>query len=192
MPQHDSDFIQPNNKPPHEMTKLIQVLLGMSQPSARIPVADLKFFDPALNASQKEAVKFALEAPEVACIHGPPGQFIPYLTRLSLRSNRITGTGKTHTLIEIIRQLTNITPSNPKPQRLLVCGASNLSVDNILERLLALPRGEKGEKLKATRIGHPARVMSNESVLESTLDVKAGRTDQVNFFQRTQRDFAWY
>jgi hypothetical protein len=82
-PQHDSGLIQSNDKPPHEMTKLIRVLLGMSQPSARTPVADLKFFDPALNASQKEAVKFALEAPEVACIHGPPGQCIPYLTGLS-------------------------------------------------------------------------------------------------------------
>jgi DNA polymerase alpha-associated DNA helicase A len=95
--------------------------------------------------------------------------------------NRVTGTGKTHTLIEIIRQLTNVTPSNLKPQRLLVCGASNLSVDNILERLLALPPGDKGEKLKVTRIGHPARVMSNEGVLDSTLDAKAGRTDQVSF-----------
>jgi hypothetical protein len=31
-----------------------------------------------------------------------------------------------------------------------------------------------------TRIGHPARVMSHEGVLESTLDVKATRTDQVS------------
>lgn len=33
----------------------------------------LEFFDPSLNDSQKEAVKFTLEAPEVALIHGPPG-----------------------------------------------------------------------------------------------------------------------
>ena len=92
----------------------------------------------------------------------------------------MTGTGKTHTLIEIIRQLATITPHNPKPQRILVCGASNLSVDNILERLLALPLPVKGEvSLRATRIGHPARVMANESVLEATLEVKAGRSDQV-------------
>ena len=81
-------------------------------------------------------------------------------------------------MIEIIRQLVTVTPSRV-PQRLLVCGASNLSVDNILERLLALPPGEKGERLKVTRIGHPARVMANDSVLESTLEVKAGRTEQV-------------
>jgi len=89
-----------------------------------------------------------------------------------------SGTGKTHTLIEIIRQLVVISPVNPKPLRLLVCGASNLSVDNILERLLALPPGDKGEKLKVTRIGHPARVMALEGILDSTLDVKAGRTEQ--------------
>jgi DNA polymerase alpha-associated DNA helicase A len=68
-----SEVIQSNDKRSHEVTRLIQVLLGISQPSARISVAALTFFDPSLNASQKEAVKFALEAPEVACIHGPPG-----------------------------------------------------------------------------------------------------------------------
>jgi DNA polymerase alpha-associated DNA helicase A len=52
-------------------------------------------------------------------------------------------------------------------------------VDNILERLLELPPNEKGEKLKVTRIGHPARVMAHDGILDSTLDVKAGRTDQV-------------
>jgi DNA polymerase alpha-associated DNA helicase A len=95
----------------------------------------------------------------------------------------IIGTGKTHTLIEIIRQLT--TPSehsiNEKQKRILVCGASNLSVDNILERLLAIPPPEKGKRtpLAATRIGHPARVMANQGVLEATLEVKASKSDQV-------------
>ena len=89
------------------------------------------------------------------------------------------GTGKTHTLIEIIRQLTSATQANPKPLRLLVCGASNLSVDNILERLLALPAPESGERLKVTRVGHPARVMAHQGVLDSTLEVKAGQTEQV-------------
>lgn len=103
---------------------------------------------------------------------------MPFYLKYHLSNNPI-GTGKTHTLIEIIRQLTTTTASNPRPQRLLVCGASNLSVDNILERLLGLPPNEKGEKLKVTRIGHPARVMNHEGVLDSTLEVKAGRTDQV-------------
>ena len=100
------------------------------------------------------------------------------------------GTGKTHTLIELIRQLTTVTSSNPRPLRLLVCGASNLSVDNILERLLALPPPENGVKLKVTRVGHPARVMAHEDVIDTTLEVKASRSDQVgsNIYTEIERD----
>ncbi|KAI0748127.1 P-loop containing nucleoside triphosphate hydrolase protein [Daedaleopsis nitida] len=143
-----------------KLTPLVRVLMGLSQPSAKVVVKELLFFDQSLNPSQKEAIRFALESPEVACIHGPPG------------------TGKTHTLIELIRQLTTVTPSNPRPLRLLVCGASNLSVDNILERLLALPSPANGSKLKVTRVGHPARVMAHEDVIDVTLEVKASRSDQ--------------
>jgi DNA polymerase alpha-associated DNA helicase A len=53
-------------------------------------------------------------------------------------------------------------------------------VDNILERILALPGDPDLPKLKATRIGHPARVLaSNESVLGATLDLQAARSDEV-------------
>ncbi|KAK0194402.1 AAA domain-containing protein [Armillaria mellea] len=134
-----------------ELTPLVQVLMAMTTISKRIPMNDIQFFDKNLNPSQKEAVKFCLESPE--------------------------GTGKTHTLIEIIRQLA-VSSTSEKPRRLLVCGASNLSVDNILERLLGLPVEDKAQRLKVTRIGHPARVMAQESVLDATLDVKAARTDQ--------------
>jgi len=89
------------------------------------------------------------------------------------------GTGKTHTLIEIIRQLTSVSSANPKPLRILVCGASNLAVDNVLERLLSLPVTKSENRLKVTRVGHPARVMSDDNVLDSTLDMKAGRSDEV-------------
>ena len=89
------------------------------------------------------------------------------------------GTGKTHTLIEIIRQLTSTTPVNPRPLRLLVCGASNLSVDNILERLLALPTPPQGAKLAVTRVGHPARIIPHEGALNSTLEAQAERSDEV-------------
>ncbi|EIW79810.1 P-loop containing nucleoside triphosphate hydrolase protein [Coniophora puteana RWD-64-598 SS2] len=173
-----------DDKSSYPLTALTRVLLGISprsEPSSPARVEEIQFYDPSLNASQKEAVRFALSAGEVACIHGPPG------------------TGKTHTLIEIIRQLASPpssstsltstgTPSNPnqdqekKPKRILVCGASNLAVDNILERLLALPAPTSSAaapaKLTATRIGHPARVMAHEGVLEATLEVRAGRSDQ--------------
>lgn len=124
---------------------LIGVLLNTGFVSSAVPLSDLQYLDPTLNPSQKESVRFALEAVEVACIHGPPG------------------TGKTHTLVEIIRQLVG------QGKRVLVCGASNLAVDNLLERLV--PHG-----IPLTRIGHPARVMSN--LLSSTLDSQTVRSEQ--------------
>lgn len=106
---------------------------------------EIVFKDDNLNDSQKEAVKFALQSPEIALIHGPPG------------------TGKTQTLVEIIRQLVE------QGKRILVCGASNLAVDNLLERLVP-------HQIPLTRIGHPARVLGN--LHTETLDAQAARSDQ--------------
>ncbi|KAF8314019.1 P-loop containing nucleoside triphosphate hydrolase protein [Clavulina sp. PMI_390] len=127
------------------MNPLVQVLLGITKPSDPLPTGDIEFLDTSLNDSQKEAVKFTLQAPEVALIHGPPG------------------TGKTHTLVEIIRQLVK------QGKRLLVCGASNLAVDNLLERLI--PHG-----IPLTRIGHPARILT--ALHNETLDAQAARSDE--------------
>ena len=94
------------------------------------------------------------------------------------------GTGKTHTLVEIIRQLIFGPPAaqqcdgKPGNTRVLVCGASNLSVDNILERILKLSKGQHDE-IRCTRIGHPARIMGTDVVLNETLDAQVGRSDQV-------------
>ncbi|KAK9554628.1 hypothetical protein V6Z88_006618 [Aspergillus fumigatus] len=101
-------------------------------------IGPLEFVDPTLNDSQKEAIRFALAARDVALIHGPPG------------------TGKTHTLIELILQMVK------RKLRVLVCGPSNISVDNIVERLA--PNG-----VPVVRIGHPARLLP--SVLEHSLEV---------------------
>lgn len=91
-----------------------------------------------LDDSQREAVDFALSAKDLAIIHGPPG------------------TGKTTTVIELIRQ------AILRGEKVLACAPSNLAVDNLLERLLAA-----GEK--AIRIGHPARVLP--TLREHTLDL---------------------
>ncbi|KAL4728659.1 hypothetical protein ACLX1H_005410 [Fusarium chlamydosporum] len=122
-----------------------RVLFGLSSPS---PVAadltkdenvgNLDWFDPTLNDSQKDAIRFALASREVALIHGPPG------------------TGKTHTLIELILQMIKL------KQRILVCGPSNISVDNIVERLAP-------HKIPILRLGHPARLLP--SVVDHSLDV---------------------
>ncbi|KAJ3468937.1 hypothetical protein MRS44_003002 [Fusarium solani] len=128
-----------------EYSSFIRVLFGLSSPS---PVAQdltqdenvgqIDWFDPTLNDSQKDAIRFALASREVALIHGPPG------------------TGKTHTLIELILQMIKL------GQRILVCGPSNISVDNIVERL-------SPHKVPILRLGHPARLLP--SVLNHSLDV---------------------
>ena len=106
--------------------------------------ATLPFHDPTLNDSQKDAIRYALASRDVALIHGPPG------------------TGKTHTLIELILQLVQ------RRQRVLVCGPSNISVDNIVERLAP-------KKVPVVRIGHPARLLP--SVLDHSLEVLTHTSD---------------
>jgi superfamily I DNA and/or RNA helicase len=102
------------------------ILLGKDTPLF-CPVEEYQPLDGHLNASQQEAVRFALGAEDLAVLHGPPG------------------TGKTTTLVELIRQIVQ------RGQTVLACAPSNLAVDNLLERLLAF-----GEN--AIRLGHPARV----------------------------------
>jgi superfamily I DNA and/or RNA helicase len=95
-----------------------------------------------LNDSQREAIALALAAKDLAIIHGPPG------------------TGKTTAVVELIRQAV------ARGERVLACAPSNLAVDNLLEKLLAI-----GEE--PVRLGHPARV--SEALREHTLDELAGR-----------------
>lgn len=128
-----------------EHSILQRTLFGLSSPSpvpadlASDPeVGKLDWVDPALNDSQKDAIRFALASREIALIHGPPG------------------TGKTHTLIELILQMIK------RGLRILVCGPSNISVDNIVERL-------SPHKVPIVRLGHPARLLP--SVLNHSLDV---------------------
>lgn len=100
--------------------------------------APMAALDAALNPSQVAAVKFALSARDVVIIHGPPG------------------TGKTTTVVELIRQAV------ARGQKVLACAPSNLAVDNLLERLV-----RAGER--AIRLGHPARVLPE--LQEHTLDL---------------------
>ncbi len=90
-----------------------------------------------LNPPQEDAVRFAMSSRDYAIIHGPPG------------------TGKTTTLVEVIRQAV------AKGERVLACASSNTAVDNLLERLVATTP-------HIVRVGHPARV--TESLREHTLD----------------------
>jgi superfamily I DNA and/or RNA helicase len=119
------------------LAQLRDCLLGtrpyrFAEPQAVTPL------DGSLNPSQIEAVKSALAARDVAIIHGPPG------------------TGKTTTVVELIRQAAR------RGAKVLACAPSNLAVDNLLERLV---RAEE----KAIRLGHPARVLPE--LQEHTLDL---------------------
>jgi superfamily I DNA and/or RNA helicase len=93
--------------------------------------------DPSLNEAQHMAIERALRATDLALVHGPPG------------------TGKTRTLVEIIRQ------SVARGERVLATAASNTAVDNLAERLVAAD-------VRVIRLGHPARV--SPAVEAHTLD----------------------
>lgn len=120
-------------------------------------IEPIHVFNKNLNASQIEAVQFALSAEDVAIIHGPPG------------------TGKTTTLVELIRQITHTRSG----QTVLAVAASNLAVDNLLERLIAA-----GEN--AIRLGHPARV--TPELREHTLDLLVENHPDVKIANKLTRD----
>jgi ATP-dependent RNA/DNA helicase IGHMBP2 len=121
------------------LAELRAVLLAERAPEFAVE-EDFEPLDAGLNESQRAAVRFALAARDAAVVHGPPG------------------TGKTTTVVELIRQAVR------RGERVLVCAPSNLAVDNLLERLLA--HGER-----AVRLGHPARVLPG--LREHTLDLLA-------------------
>ncbi|KAJ2105889.1 hypothetical protein IW146_008027 [Coemansia sp. RSA 922] len=107
------------------------------------PPLDRDFVNKSLNQLQREAVHLAMTADNIALIHGLPG------------------TGKTQVLVEIIHQ------ALARNQRVLVCGPSNVSVDNLVEHLAATP------DISMVRISHPARILprAKEYGLESMMGI---------------------
>ena len=118
-----------------------------------------------LDSSQKEAIIFALASNyPISLIHGAPG------------------TGKTTTLANLIRCAVRCLG-----WKVLVTAPSNVAVDNVLERIIQIEdndnRGSNKRrskkcfsrsKLKAVRLGHPARIQkgiqkySLESLVQSS------------------------
>jgi len=90
-----------------------------------------------LDVEQSSALDLADRAEDVALVHGPPG------------------TGKTTVLVEAIRR------AAARGERVLASAPSNLAVDNLVERLVAVG-------LSCVRIGNPARVLP--AVLDRALE----------------------
>lgn len=139
-------------------TRIQSILLGNTTPSIPASLPQLEFFDTTLNDPQKEAVRFAMSSSEVTLIHGPPG------------------TGKTYTLIEIVRQLIK------QKKRVLICGPSNISVDNIVERL----HPHMKDKDKLIRIGHPARLL--QSTRSHALDIVSKSSEHSQVIREIQQE----
>ena len=113
-------------KPSAPLGAMLAVLYG-ERPAARDRAVSWTPFDAALDDAQRAAIDGALAAHEVALIHGPPG------------------TGKTRTLVEVIRQCV------ARGEQVLATAPSNTAVDHLGLRL-----AEAG--VAVVRLGHPARV----------------------------------
>ncbi|XP_039008396.1 DNA-binding protein SMUBP-2-like isoform X2 [Hibiscus syriacus] len=124
---------------------LVPVLFGERQPTvSKKGTITFTPFNKNLDHSQKDAILKALSSKDVFLLHGPPG------------------TGKTTTVVEIILQEVK------RGSKILACAASNIAVDNIVERLAT-------HRVKLVRLGHPARLLPQ--VLDSALDAKVLRGD---------------
>lgn len=180
------DYVgQDDAQPPKKQSELVSLLLGFASLPKNYGEArssTRSFYDGSLNGSQRRALEHALaEETRLALVWGPPG------------------TGKTSTLVECVRQLV----INDK-KRVLVCGASNLAVDNLLARLSKLSSAANATKdreeekdeafriperpLRLTRLGHPARVMPE--LVQKTLDVQSQSTNAAEVLSdvRTELD----
>lgn len=135
------------------LADLANVLLGQRQPEFRQKPASEPGPRPEierLNESQREAIKLALDAEDLAIIHGPPG------------------TGKTTTVAELIRQAV------ARGAKVLACAPSNLAVDNILERLLSA--GVKAVRLgHPARVLAELRAHTLDLLVDEHPDVKVAR-----------------
>lgn len=133
---------------------LRELLFGSADPTFA-PRPELEVRDARLNHSQRAAVSFALAAEQVALIHGPPG------------------TGKTRTLVEIVRQ------HLLRGSRVLVTAASNTAVDHLTRQLLTAG-------VKPLRLGHPTRV--SEDLRPRTLETLMQATEEYRLARKWQQE----
>ncbi|KAK4049864.1 hypothetical protein OIV83_003920 [Microbotryomycetes sp. JL201] len=144
------------------LSRMAQIVLGLASPTVLPTGGDIQLTDSTLNDSQQQAVAQALGS-ELCLVWGPPG------------------TGKTQVVAEIIRQLV------AKGERVLVCGGSNLSVDNVLQRLSSSTSQLANKApIAVTRLGHPARVLS--ALERYTLDAQTAGSDTAELVKDIKLD----
>lgn len=107
--------------------RALQLKLNNIKPQKIEKKVKLKYYDNELNNNQTKAVENSINSSDFYLIHGP------------------FGTGKTKTLIEIIRQESKLN------HKIIVTAESNTAVDNIAERLF-------GTLLHITRIGNSEKI----------------------------------
>lgn len=94
------------------MHKALFMLLSSQTKVACLCVFTFLLFFSSIYLLKKDAISKALSSKNVFLLHGPPG------------------TGKTTTVVEIILQEVK------RGSKILACAASNIAVDNIVERLV--------------------------------------------------------
>ena len=146
------------------LAELRDVLMGRRPPQFG-PHDDQPDIDTGLNQTQRQAVRFALSARDVALIHGPPG------------------TGKTTTVVEVIRRGVR------RGQKVLACAPSNMAVDNIFERLVAA--GERAVRLgHPARVMPELRARTLDLLVKDHADVRLSRKlvkEAMGLFRRAGR-----
>jgi superfamily I DNA and/or RNA helicase len=146
------------------LAELRDVLLGLRSPQFG-PEDDVPALDPGLNPAQRDAVRFALSARDVALIHGPPG------------------TGKTTAVVELIRRAVR------GGHKVLACAPSNMAVDNIFERLLAF--GERAVRLgHPARVLPELRAHTLDLLVQEHPDVRLARKlvkEAMGLFRQAER-----
>lgn len=139
----------------HPGGPLVDVMFGKRGPRFVEPAPEWSPVNTFLDESQRRAISLALSAKDVALIHGPPG------------------TGKTTAVVEYIRQ------EVARGSRVLACAASNIAVDNLVERLMAAPPSSSSscaaKSVKVVRLGHPARLLPQ--VIECSLEAQVLKND---------------
>ena len=134
----------------------IRDVIALVKPARPLAPVHWEVIDEALDERQQAAVEVALRSGDVALVLGPPG------------------TGKTRTLVEIVRQRV------ARGERVLCAAPSNTAVDNIASRLATAG-------LRVVRLGHPARI--SPAILALTVDVQVD-ADGATRLAREWRDRA--